>query len=154
VNPEFEVNIPLVFGTVLDEGEDLTAERAILAHGPMALTAVHNLYEDNPGRLEDIPGGNAWRKKIDELTSPADAHLFVHRGHCVQVAPHDEEIIRNPDYLAFTRPFTITGTQAEVAAKISGLIEAGASEILYLPAGPDVPRELRAFAAAARQIPS
>ena len=53
-----------------------------------------------------------------------------------------------------TRPFTITGTQAEVAAKISGLIEAGASEILYLPAGPDVPRELRAFAAAARQIPS
>jgi 5,10-methylenetetrahydromethanopterin reductase len=150
VNPEFEVNIPLVFGTVLDDGEGLTAERAILAHGPMALPVMHNLYEDDPGRLDGIPGGGAWRERIDELTSRGDVHLLVHRGHCAQVAPHDEELIRNPDYLAFTRPFTITGTQAEVAAKISGLVEAGASEILYLPAGPDVPRELRTFAAAAR----
>jgi 5,10-methylenetetrahydromethanopterin reductase len=150
VNPEFKVNIPLVFGTVLDDGEELTAERAILAHGPMALPVVHNLYEDNPGHLDGIPGGSAWRKKIDELATPGEAHLLVHRGHCVQVAPHDDEIIRNPDYLAFTRQFTITGTQDKVAAKIRGLIEAGASEILYLPTGPDVPRELRAFAAAAR----
>jgi 5,10-methylenetetrahydromethanopterin reductase len=150
MNPEFEINIPLVFGTVLDDGEELTAERALLAHAPVALSPLHNLYEDDPDQLERIPGGSAWRKKIDELTSRDDAHLFVHRGHCAQVAPQDEEIIRNPDYLAFTRQFTITGTQAEVAAKISGLIEGGASEILYLPAGPDVPRELRAFAAAAR----
>lgn len=151
-NPDFEISIPLIFGTVLDEGEPLTSERAIFAHGPMALTAVHNLYEDAPNRLDGIPGGSAWRKRIDQLTMPEEAHLFIHRGHCVQVAPHDEEIIRNPDYLAFSRQFTITGTQAEVAAKIEGLVESGASEILYLPAGPDVPRELRAFAAAARLV--
>jgi 5,10-methylenetetrahydromethanopterin reductase len=150
VNPEFEVNIPLVFGTVLDDGEDLTAERAIQAHGPMALPVVHNLYEDNPDRLEHIPGGSAWREKIDALAVPGEAHLLVHQGHCVQVAPHDDELVRDAGYQAFTRQFTITGTQGEVAAKISALIEAGASEILYLPAGPDVPRELRAFAAAAR----
>jgi 5,10-methylenetetrahydromethanopterin reductase len=150
VNPEFEVNLPLVFGTVLDDGEDLTADRAILAHAPVALSSLHNLYEDNPGHLDGIPGGSSWRKQVDELAPAGDAHLFVHRGHCVQVAPQDAEIVRNPDFLAFTRQFTITGTQAEVAAKLSGLVEAGASEILYLPAGPDVPRELRAFAAAAR----
>jgi 5,10-methylenetetrahydromethanopterin reductase len=150
-NPEFEINIPLVFGTVLDEGEDLTSQRATLAHGPMALTAIHNLYEDDPGQLEHIPGGSEWRKQIDQLTTPGEAHLFVHRGHCVQVAPHDLQIIRDPGFLAFSRQFSLTGTQAEVAAKLSALIEGGASEILYLPAGPDVPRELRAFAAAARQ---
>lgn len=149
-SPEFDVSIPLVFGTVLDEGEDLTSERAILAHGPMALPALHNLYEDDPDRLDGIPGGGAWRKQIDQLASPAEAHLIVHRGHCAQVAPHDQEIVRNPDFLAFSRQFTLTGTRAEVAAKLAALIESGATEILYLPAGPDVPRELRAFADAAR----
>jgi 5,10-methylenetetrahydromethanopterin reductase len=152
VAPEFPVNIPLVSGTILDDGEDLTAERAVLAHGPMVLPMLHNFYEDDRERLTAIPGAALWRTRIDALARPGEAHLLVHQGHCAQVAPHDADVIRDPGFLAFTRKLrmTMTGTRDEAAAKISGLIEAGASEILYLPAGPDVPRELRAFAAAAR----
>jgi 5,10-methylenetetrahydromethanopterin reductase len=37
---------------------------------------------------------------------------------------------------------------AEIRAKAEAAIAAGATEILYTPAGPDVPREMRAWAAA------
>ena len=148
---DFDISIPIVFGTVFDDGEDLTSERAILAHTPMTLAGMHNVYEDHPATLDDIPGGARWRKKVDQLTSPDEAHLFVHHGHCVQVAAQDQELAHDPDYLEATRRITLTGTRDEVAAHIEQLVAQGASEILYLPTGPDVQRELRAFAEAARQ---
>jgi 5,10-methylenetetrahydromethanopterin reductase len=149
---EFDISIPFIFGTVFDDGEDLTSERAILAHGPLAVTPMHSLYEDQSAALDQIPGGARWRAQIDALTTPEQAHLFVYRGHCMQIAEYDEELVHDQDFLAMTRNYTITGTAGEVAAKIEDLVARGASEILYLPAGPDVPRELRAFAEVARKI--
>jgi 5,10-methylenetetrahydromethanopterin reductase len=40
------------------------------------------------------------------------------------------------------------GTRDEIRAKAEAAVAEGASEILYTPAGPDVAREMRAFAAA------
>jgi 5,10-methylenetetrahydromethanopterin reductase len=44
---------------------------------------------------------------------------------------------------------TWTGTPDELRARWSALGAAGASELAYAPAGPDIPRELRAMARAA-----
>jgi 5,10-methylenetetrahydromethanopterin reductase len=118
----------------------------------MALTSVHNLYEDQPEALDHIPGGRAWRARIDAQAVPGKAHLLVHRGHCVEVTANDAELARDPGFLAFSGSFAWTGSRAEVAERIAQAVAMGASEILYLPAGPDVPRELAAFADAASSV--
>ena len=41
---------------------------------------------------------------------------------------------------------TFTGTLDELRARWSALAAAGATELAYAPAGPDIPRELRAMA--------
>jgi 5,10-methylenetetrahydromethanopterin reductase len=46
--------------------------------------------------------------------------------------------------------FTWTGTVTDLRARLEPLAESGVTEILYAPMGPDVPRELRAFAEVAR----
>jgi 5,10-methylenetetrahydromethanopterin reductase len=42
------------------------------------------------------------------------------------------------------------GSADQIREKAEAAIAAGATEILYTPAGPDVPRELRAWATALR----
>lgn len=44
---------------------------------------------------------------------------------------------------------SLTGSAGEVAAKLAAFATAGVTEVAYQPAGPDIPRELRAFASAA-----
>jgi len=48
--------------------------------------------------------------------------------------------------------FTTTGSAEEVRTKLEGLAEVGVTEIAYQPAGPDIPRELRAFADATADL--
>ena len=43
----------------------------------------------------------------------------------------------------------LTGTAQQVSEKIAGLAALGVTELVYQPAGSDIARELRAFAAAA-----
>ena len=43
----------------------------------------------------------------------------------------------------------MTGSAAEVRERLGALAAVGVTEIAYQPAGPDIPRELEAFAAAA-----
>ena len=43
---------------------------------------------------------------------------------------------------------TFTGSAAELRERFASLERAGASELLYSPAGPDIPRELRAMSQA------
>lgn len=51
-----------------------------------------------------------------------------------------------PELIAQT---TGTGTAAEIRARLAGLAGSGTAGVLYGPMGPDIPRELAAFAAAA-----
>ena len=43
---------------------------------------------------------------------------------------------------------TFTGIAAELRERFAAFERAGASELLYSPAGPDIPRELRTMARA------
>ena len=45
---------------------------------------------------------------------------------------------------------TMVGDPARVARNLGNLASAGYQEVIYNPTGPDVPRELAAFAAAAQ----
>jgi 5,10-methylenetetrahydromethanopterin reductase len=42
----------------------------------------------------------------------------------------------------------MTGTRADIRERLRALTAAGITEVAYQPIGPDIPRELAAFAAA------
>jgi 5,10-methylenetetrahydromethanopterin reductase len=143
-NPEFSWCSVLAFGTVLDDGEDPGSERALAAAGPAQTVVFHAMYEGNPHSVDGLPGGTEWRARVEEVPE-AVRHLAVHEDHLVAVTDRDRPLL-NGELL---RAFTWTGTRSEIRARLEALEAAGATEILYAPMGPDVPRELEAFAEAA-----
>lgn len=141
--PEFDWCATLTLGTVLDDGEDARSERALAAAGPAMTVAYHGIYEGNPEAVDGLPGGAEWRTAIEAF--PEDArHLAVHADHLVRVTERDRPLL-NGDLL---RAFTWTGTGDEVRARATAAADAGVTELLYAPMGPDIERELRAFVAA------
>ncbi len=142
--PEFDWCSVLAFGTVLDDGESPGSERALAAAGPGLTVVYHAMYEGDPASVESLPGGVEWRKRIDEYPE-AERHLAIHEDHLVRVTERDRALLDGE----LLRAFTWTGAASEVRARLDALEAAGATEILYAPMGPDVPRELRAFIAAA-----
>jgi 5,10-methylenetetrahydromethanopterin reductase len=88
-----------------------------------------------------LPGGPEWRARIDAF--PLEArHLAVHEDHLVAVTERDQPLL-NGDLL---RSFSWTATRSELRERLDALEGSGVTEILYAPMGPDVPRELAAFA--------
>jgi 5,10-methylenetetrahydromethanopterin reductase len=140
-NPEFSWCAVLAFGTVLEDGEDAGSARALAAAGPGLTVVFHAMYEGNADAVDAMPGGPEWRARIEEYPEGA-RHLAVHEDHLVAVTERDRPLL-NGELL---RAFTWTGTRAEMKARLDALEAAGATEILYGPMGPDVPRELEAFA--------
>jgi 5,10-methylenetetrahydromethanopterin reductase len=130
----------LTFGTVLDEGEALGSERVLAAAGPGAAVVFHGIYEGDRDAVEAIPGGKTWRDAIEQVPE-AQRHLAVHEEHFVALNVRDRAA---PDPSTIPM-FTCTGTADEVGARVHALVDAGATEILYAPMGPDLGRELRAF---------
>lgn len=143
--PEFSWCAALVSGTVLDDGEDAGSPRALAAAGPAATAAYHGTYEVSPDAVEALLGGAAWRAAIDALPSET-RHLRLHEDHLVAVTERDRALVTG-DVL---RALTWVGPPAELRARLDALSAAGATEVLYMPVGPDPARELRAFAAMAR----
>jgi 5,10-methylenetetrahydromethanopterin reductase len=139
-DPEFDWCSVLAFGTVLDDGESAGSERALAAAGPGLTVVYHAMYEGDPASVDALPGGVEWRKRLEEI--PEDVrHLAVHEDHLVQVTERDRSLLDGQ----LLQAFTWTGPAADVRLRIDALADAGATEILYAPMGPDVPRELRAF---------
>jgi 5,10-methylenetetrahydromethanopterin reductase len=66
----------------------------------------------------------------------------VHEDHLVAVTDRDQPLL-DGDLL---RAFTWTAPPAELRTRLDAVEAAGVTEILYAPMGPDVPRELHAFA--------
>ena len=140
-NPEFDWCAMLCFGTVLDEAESADSPRALAAAGPGLTVVFHGVYESDPAAVDNLPGGAEWRARIEEF--PAEVrHLAVHEDHLVAVTERDRPLL-NGELL---RVLTWTGTRAELRERLDGLEAGGATEILYAPMGPDVPRELRVVA--------
>jgi len=127
-------------GTVLEPGETLTSARVFDALAPAIALAYHATYESAGAAVDQLPNGRAWREAIER--APAERrHLVIHEGHCVAVPPRERALL-DPSVGAMT----FTGTLEELRARWSELAAAGATELAYAPAGPDIPRELRAMA--------
>ncbi|MDX3641568.1 LLM class flavin-dependent oxidoreductase [Streptomyces sp. MB09-02B] len=129
------------YGTVLDEGEELTNPRVVDAAGPGAALALH-LGEFGPlAGTEEARGYQAWL-----ATVPEERRLIeTHREHLIGVTPEERPFI-TPKVIEAA---TATGTPEQIRHRLGQLRQSGATTVAYQPAGPDIPRELRAFAAAA-----
>jgi 5,10-methylenetetrahydromethanopterin reductase len=137
----------LAFGTVLDDGEDAAGPRAVAAAGPALAAAYHAIYEaKGADGVDKLPGGREWREAVEAVEAPR-RHLAIHEGHLVALGKHDEALLAHAAPLLGN--WTMTGTPADIGARLRALTSAGITEVAYQPMGPDIPRELAAFAAAA-----
>lgn len=137
----------LAFGTVLGDGEDPAGPRAVAAAGPAVAAAYHAMYESKGADgVDKLPGGREWREAVEAVEAPR-RHLAVHQGHLVALGQHDEALLARAAPLLAS--WTMTGSRADIGARLRALASAGITEIAYQPMGPDIPRELTAFAQAA-----
>jgi 5,10-methylenetetrahydromethanopterin reductase len=142
--PGFTWEARLFFGTVLDEGEDDSSPRVVAAAGH-ATAALYHFVAENHLPLELVPRGEEWMATYEDV--PADQrHLAMHDRHLIAVNDRDRDFI-TPQLIRATGGVY---TPDELREQLEGLEAEGATEIAYQPAGPDIPRELEAFAAAAR----
>ncbi|MDT5307576.1 MAG: 5,10-methylenetetrahydromethanopterin reductase [Mycobacterium sp.] len=136
----------LSFGSVLDEGEELTSPRVVDALAPGAVVMYHAMYERGGAAVVDaLPGGRGWREAIEALPAN-ERHLAIHEGHLVKANPRDEPYVT--DLIPLASAASLTGTAEQVSARVGELAAVGFTEVVYQPAGPDIERELRAFASA------
>jgi 5,10-methylenetetrahydromethanopterin reductase len=140
----------LISGTVLAEREDAGSERVIDTVGPALARIFHGRYERaGAAGVDSLPGGRRWREVI-EAVPRGRRHLAVHEGHLVEVNERDRPaVIAGAGLIP---EVTMTATAAEIRARVADLAEAGFTEIAYQPMGPDIPRELEAFAAATSEL--
>ncbi|TCP49372.1 5,10-methylenetetrahydromethanopterin reductase [Tamaricihabitans halophyticus] len=132
----------LTFGTVLDEGESPISDRAYEAAGFGASMVYHLYYEwQGPDALDQIPGGAQWREHVMRADERV-RHLVAHEGHAMYVNDIERAVMPREN----VPEFTLTGTAEELRPKLAEMRAAGVTEVMYQPAGPDIPRELRAFA--------
>jgi 5,10-methylenetetrahydromethanopterin reductase len=69
----------------------------------------------------------------------------VHEGHLVMVTDRDRPLLDVAGEALLDG--RLTGSAAEVASKLEVVRAVGVTEVAYNPTGPDIARELEAFAA-------
>ena len=134
----------LTNGTVLDPGEDHTSERVRQAAGPWFTTAYHAMYEWAPDALASMPGGDAWRAGVERDRPEGERHLAIHEGHVVTVTDRDTPLLDEAGAALLGTGWT--GDRASVRSRLENAEAVGVTEVIYTPAGPDIARELEAFA--------
>jgi 5,10-methylenetetrahydromethanopterin reductase len=143
----FERCVVLAFGTVLEPGETADSERVMAAAGHGAAVAYHAMYLQYlqsgvvPAPIEALPGGREYARRLDKIEARR-RHLELHRGHLIAPNDHDRAVLTGD----VIQQLSLTASADELRARIEAMERAGATEIAYQPAGPDIPRELRAFA--------
>jgi 5,10-methylenetetrahydromethanopterin reductase len=134
-------------GTVLDDGEDATSERAAGALGPWYVVRYHGVWQAFPDALAGMPGGDAWLAGVNAERPEGERHLAVHEGHVTNVMARDTEVLSLAgDALATTG---WVGTAEQIHQRAVDLAATGADDLMYTPAG-DIEREIRAWAEAVR----
>jgi len=145
--PGYDWCAQLAVGTVLDEGEVLTSRRVQDAAGPWYAILAHGAWEGSPEAVDVFPGGAEWRAKLEGMRPEGERHLEVHEGHATTVTDLDRILVE-----AAGDGVVGMGWVAEpegIRQKIAEAEAMGTTEIIWAPSGPDLPRELRAFAEAA-----
>jgi 5,10-methylenetetrahydromethanopterin reductase len=131
----------IVSGTVLDPGEDPGSDRVRAAIGPWRVVDWHHAYATGgAGAVDAMPGGLAWREAIEALAPEGERHLLSFEGHVTHLTERDQGLLEHIDVK------TMVGDPARIGRQLSRLADMGFDEIVYTPTGPDVARELRAFA--------
>lgn len=138
----------MVSGSVLDDGESAGSPRARAAIGPWYVVGYHGCWEAAPEFLSAMPGGAEWLADVEAARPEAERHLAVHEGHVTEVFGRDQVVLDLADEVTLAG-VGWTGDAASIKAKVAHASSMGVREILYTPAGPDVEREMRAFASAA-----
>jgi 5,10-methylenetetrahydromethanopterin reductase len=145
---DMDWHVQMTSGTVLDDGEDLDSPRVKDALGPWFTIAYHGAWQSNPAAVDNLPLGAEWRASLEAERPEGERHLAAHEGHASHVTPRDRKLVDEAGPLISMMGWA--GTRDEIRARAEAAIEAGATEILYTPAGPDIPRELRAWSEALR----
>jgi 5,10-methylenetetrahydromethanopterin reductase len=141
--PGFDWSVVLACGTVLADGEDPSSPRVLAAAGHAAPVLFHWALENR--RLDVLPNGEAWAAAYADVP-PRVRHLAIHDRHLIAVNDRDRPFVTG----ALLREQQLALTRAEWRERLALLADAGATEIAYQPAGPDIAGELEAFAAAVR----
>ncbi len=135
----------LTFGTVLDPGEDAGSERSMGAAGHAGALMYHALHLR--GAAAGLPNGDKWVAALEAIPED-ERHLALHEGHLIEPNERDRLVITGETLRSF-------GLAREAGAwrdHLAALEAAGATEIAYQPAGPDIPGELERFMAAAASV--
>jgi 5,10-methylenetetrahydromethanopterin reductase len=133
----------LLSGTVLAPGEARRSERVRQAIGPWRVVGWHTAFAARgPDAVRAMPGGAAWLDALQALADEDERHLLTFEGHVTHLTDRDRALLDHIDVQ------TMVGDAGAVRRGVADLAAAGLSEVIYTPAGPDVPRELQAFAAA------
>lgn len=141
---EFEWLAHATFGTVLEAGESPTSDRVMAVAGLGMAIAYHSMYDLHGARVDELPGGAAWREQIESI--PLERrHIEIHRGHGTELTARDWRLLPRE----MVGNFSLIGDEAAVAQQVRDLAAAGVSELLYSPAGDNIPHELEKFAGAA-----
>ncbi len=138
----FDWSALLQAGTVLADGEGLDSPRVFEAIGPVVASFYHGAYDAMGEGVDGFPGGAGWRAMIESFPEE-ERHLYLHQEHCYSVSAHDAPLIDVPALA----PMTFTGTASELRTRAGELADAGLTEMLYLPCGPDTDGELERMAA-------
>lgn len=142
----FAERIQMISGTVLDAGEVVTDPRPSAAVGPWYMVTYHGIYQGGGEAVDGMPGGAEWRAGIEAEQPEGRRHLSVWEGHVTHLLDRDHApMAASGDAIV---GMSWVGSADEMDARAAAARAEGVSELLYTPTGPDLERELRAFAAA------
>jgi 5,10-methylenetetrahydromethanopterin reductase len=146
---DFERAVVATMGTVLDKGEDIASEPVRVRVGAPWAATYHLVYTtQGADAVREMPGGAAWLDVIERVPQ-RERHLHVHQGHMVEMNDADLAAWRAGGYVSVPAA-TLTGSADTVGKAVAEMAEAGASEVIIEPSGPDIARELDRFISAVR----
>jgi 5,10-methylenetetrahydromethanopterin reductase len=120
----------------------------VQAIAPWRVVDWHTAYATGGAEAVDaLPGGAAWRQALEALAPVGERHLLAFEGHVTHLTERDRRLLGHIDVT------TMVGDAARVGRRLAKLAALGFREVVYTPTGPDVPRELRAFAPARQPQP-
>jgi 5,10-methylenetetrahydromethanopterin reductase len=132
----------LTFGTVLDPDEDPGSERCMAAAAHAGALMYHALYLR--GAAATLPDGERWLAALEAIPED-ERHLALHEGHLIEPNERDRLVVTGETLVSFGLARPAQAWRDRIAV----LEAAGATEVAYQPAGPDIPGELERFMAAA-----